>query len=99
MILGIVDLEEEESESQLANSQDCELLKRTCGSIILQILVGIKRVDPAQWHIERSCEWTVDSRADRVGRMHHLVSEHKFCLYIVDRKRRQRKTGLLKTLW
>jgi hypothetical protein len=47
-----MDLEEEESESQLANSRDCELPRRTCGSIILQIPVGIKRVDPAQGHIE-----------------------------------------------
>jgi hypothetical protein len=34
------------------NSRDCELPRRTCGSIILQIPVGIKRVDPAQGHIE-----------------------------------------------
>jgi hypothetical protein len=71
VISGIADLEEEESESQLTNSRDCELPKRTCGSIILQIPVGIKRADPAQGNIERSCEQTIDLRANRVGGLRH----------------------------
>jgi hypothetical protein len=73
VIFGITDLEEEESESQLANSRDCELPKRTCGSIILQIPVGIKRSNLVQGNIERSCNKTVNLRADRVGRLRHFL--------------------------